>query len=370
MKRVLLIVLVLLVAFSIVLSSCKKKEEPKDYKIGIMTGTVTQNEEEYRMAEEMQRVYGAEKILIRTYPDKFMQEQETTISQMMALASDPQVKAIIMVQAVPGAAAAVDKVREVRPDMLIILGVPAEDPDMIAKKGDVIFQVNDLGRGYQIIEHAARMGAKTVVHYSFPRHMSYELLSARRDLMLERAAQLGINFVQEDAPDPTGDAGVPGTQQFIMEDVPRKVAQYGTQTAFFGTNCSMQEPMIRQVMSTKAIYPVQCCPSPYHAMPGALGIEVPSEKKGDINFILTEIRGKVNAAGMSGRVATWPIPVNMSMIHVGTQYAVEYIEGRTQGKLDKAVITKIFSDVAGGAQLTNYKNYDNYFLILLDHIVF
>lgn len=369
MRKLMLVYAVLCVAAA-AFATGVKEGKPMDYKIGIMTGTVTQNEEEYRMAEEMQRRLGEKRVMIRTYPDKFMQEQETTISQMMALASDPNTKAILMVQAVPGAAAAVDKVREIRPDILFILGVPAEDPDMIAKKGDLIFSVDDLGRGYQIVDQARKLGAKVLIHYTFPRHMSYEMLSKRRDLMKERAAQVGIEFVQADAPDPTGDAGVPGTQQFIMEDVPRKVAQYGKDTAFFGTNCAMQEPLVRQVVATKAIYPVQCCPSPYHALPAALGIAVPSEKKGDLSYITTEIKNKVQAAGMSGRISTWPIPVNMSMIQVGTLYAQQYVEGKTKGKVDKEVLAKIFNDVTGGVQLKNYKDYSNYYMLLLEHVTF
>ncbi len=93
--------------------------------------------------------------------------------------------------------------------------------------------------------------------------------------------------------DPTGDAGVPGTQQFITEDVPRKIAEYGTETALFATNCSMMEPLIRQTINNGGIFPVQCCPSPYHAMPAALGISVPADKQGDLSYIISEIDSKV-----------------------------------------------------------------------------
>lgn len=344
----------------------------KAYKIGIMTGTVAQNEEEFRRAEAIQRQFGADRVVIQTYPERFSQEQETTISNMMAMASDPQIKAIVMVQAVMGAAAAVDRVRQVRPDILFVLGVPGEDPDMIASKGDILLQTNDLARGAQIAQKAKAMGATTLVHYSFPRHMSNEMLSARRTLMKQEAEKIGLRFVEQDAPDPTGDAGVPGTQQFIMEDVPRKVAQYGANTAFFGTNCSMQEPMIRQVVASKAIYPVQCCPSPFHALPNALGISVPGEKKADVPWILTEEKAKIAAAGMAGRIATWPIPVNQLYLQAGVEYARAYIEGQTKGnKVDKAVLTSIMERIAGGkVQLTEYtskktnKTYSNYFLFL------
>ncbi|HCX78922.1 MAG TPA: hypothetical protein DG577_05900, partial [Firmicutes bacterium] len=49
--------------------------------------------------------------------------------------------------------------------------------------------------------------------------------------------------------------GVSGAQQFILEDVPRQIEQYGKDTAFFSTNCSMQEPLIRSVLEGGAIYP-------------------------------------------------------------------------------------------------------------------
>lgn len=345
----------------------------KDYKIGIMTGTVSQNEEEFRKAEAIQRVYGANRILIATYPERFVQEQETTISNMMAMASDPKLKAIVFVQAVTGAAAAIDRVRQVRPDILFVLGVPGEDPDMIASKGDIVLQTNDLARGAQIANKAKAMGATTLVHYSFPRHMSMEHLSARRTLMKEAAEKIGLRFVEADSPDPTGDAGVPGTQQFIMEDVPRKVAQFGANTAFFGTNCSMQEPLIRQVISTKAIYPVQCCPSPYHALPNALGIAVPSERKADVAWMLGEEKAKIAAAGMRGRVATWPVPVNQMYMEAGVQYAMAYIDGKTNGKVDRAKLVSIMEGIAGGkVELTQYTSrktnvtYNNFFMYLSD----
>lgn len=364
-------VLLIVTAVSAFAAAQQEAATTKAYKIGIMTGTVAQNEEEFRKAESIQKLYGADRILVATYPERFMQEQETTISNMMAMASDPALKAIVFVQAVPGAAAAIDRVRQVRPDILFVLGVPGEDPDMIAGKGDVILQTDDLARGAQIAQQAKKMGATTLVHYSFPRHMSYEMLSKRRTLMKEAAEKIGLRFVEQDAPDPTGDAGAPGTQQFIMEDVPRKVAQFGANVAFFGTNCAMMEPMIRQTVANKAIFPVQCCPSPFHALPNALGIAVPSEKKADVAWILGEEKAKIAASGMSGRVATWPVPVNMMYMEAGVRYAMDYLDGKTNGKADKARMTAIMEEIAGGkVTLTNYKTYNNYYLYLSDFYEF
>ncbi|SDZ07208.1 DUF3798 domain-containing protein [Tindallia californiensis] len=346
------------------------EETSSNYKIGIMTGTVSQGEEEFRAAENMRDKYG-DMIVLSTYPDRFMQEQETTITNMMAMASDPDVKAIVMVQAVPGAAAAIARVREIRDDILIVLGVPGEDPDVIADYGDVIIQTNDLARGPQIAQQAQEMGAEVLVHYSFPRHMSYEMLASRRDLMKEEAERIGLTFIEEDAPDPTGDAGVPGTQQFIMEDVPRKIEEFGKNTAFFGSNCAMMEPMIRQTVEHGALYPVQCCPSPYHALPAALGISVSEEQAGDLDYIITEIGNKCAEADMQGRVGTWSVPVNMMYVEAGVEYAIEYLEGNTDGKADAAVLTSIMSEIAGGdIELSNYEGYDHFFLYLGAPIIF
>lgn len=386
-KRIL--ALLMLAVMILGLAACGPKQEPAPtapgaetpaevpgYKIGIMTGTVSQGEEEYRAAEKMKAKYG-DMIILQTYPDNFMKETETTIANVLSMASDPDVKAIVIVQAIPGTSAAIDKAREIRDDLLFVVGVPGEDPDMIASKADVVFQPDELGMGYSIIAQAQKMGAKTFVHYSFPRHMSYQLLAMRRDIFKSECERLGIQFVDATAPDPTGDAGVPGAQQFILEDVPRKIQEYGTETAFFSTNCAMQEPLIKAVLQGGALYPQQCCPSPYHGYPGALGIEIPEDKKGDIEFLVGEIKSKIAAAGGTGKFSTWPIPVNMMFVEGGVEYAIAYLDGETNGKVDKAKVEEIFSEVAGSPiSLETFTNestgntFDNFFMILSDYITF
>ena len=347
------------------------EDEELEWKIGIMTSTAYQNEEEFLMAAAMLEKYGPDKIVHATYPERFIKEREETSAAMLEMASDSDLKAIIMVQAVPGAVAAVEKVREVRPDMLVILGSPQEDPDAVARVGDIILRIDEIGRGYQIAEQAAEMGAEVLVHYSFPRHMSIERLVERRRLMQERAEDLGLLFVDEEAPDPGGEVGALGTQQFITEDVSRKIEQYGPDTAVFGTTCVMMEPMIKQVVEYGGIFPAQCCPSPYHGMPSAFGIEIPGDKKGDVSWLREQIASRIFEAGASGRVATWPVPVNMLFIEAGVEYAREWIHGNTTGTVDKAKMIEIMEGISGyPASLSEYREMDNYFLYLSDHFIF
>lgn len=371
MKRIGLCLFCLMLILLIVATVFGQSVLAKNYKIGVFTGTVSQGEEEFRAAENMIAKYGADKIVHMTYPDRFMAEQETIITNLLGMASDPLVEALVIVQAVPGMSPAIDKVRELKPDILIIAGVPAEDPTMIAARADIILNTDDLGRGICTLEQAHALGAKTFIHYTFPRHMSYELLSQRREIMRETADKLGIKFVDADAPDPTGDAGVPGTQMFITEDIPRKVAEYGKDTAFFGTNCAMMEPLIKQVVEQGAIFPVQCCPSPYHAYPGALGIEIPEDKKGNVEWILEAIEEKLVELGAGGRLSTWPIPVNMAYIEAGVAYATEYLEGRIDSKCDKEKLEEIFADITGSTiNLVSFGELDNYLMFKSGYITF
>ena len=295
------------------------------------------------------------------------------------LAADPEIKAVIINQAVPGTNAAIDKLLESRDDMLIIYGTPQENPEDVAARADIILQPNELDMGPAMVEQAQKMGAKTFVHYSFPRHMAQVLLSSRRELIKEKCAELGIEFVDATAPDPTGDSGVSGAQQFILEDVPKMVAQYGKDTAFFSTNCAMQVPLIKACVSEGAIYPQPCCPSPYHGYPAALGLvseEDSAVEKMNIEDIVAQTTKALDEAGVLGRFSTWPVPVSMMMTVAGTEYAFDWMAGNTNGKLDLDALKAKMDEYAGlDCQMSPYTDdagtsYDNYQLIMMDYLTY
>jgi hypothetical protein len=340
------------------------------FKIGLMTGTVSQNEEEFRAAQQVAAKYGT-RVKHVTYPDNFMQEQETVIAQLVGLSSDPDVKVIIAGQAVPGAIAAARKIRESRPDILIAFVEPHEDPAIVNETVDLVIQPDQLERGRTIIAEAASMGAKTFVHYSFPRHMSQELLSRRRDAMKVAAAEKGIRFEFVTAPDPMAEGGLPATQQFVLEDVPREVKKYGQETAFFSTNCGMQEPMIRSVLQGGGYVPEQCCPSPTHGYPGALGISVPEDKKGDIAYINSENKRVIAEHKMSGHFGTWIAPESMVAIRAATDLLVDAVDKKVDLG-DQAAVKQYLEKEAGApVQVRKYdETKGNQYLILLDHIVY
>lgn len=371
MKKLLCLALAAMLCLA--LAACAVAEG--NWKIAILTGTTSQGEEEFRAAERAQKA-DPEHIVTDTYPDNFMAETETTISKLIAFASDPDVKAIVMCQAVPGAKAAFDKIRAMgRDDMLLVAGVPQEDPAVIAAAADFVLYTDEPKQGDTIMETCAKWGVDVFVHYSFPRHLAMETIAARKALLEENAAALGIQYVEATAPDPTGDAGVAGAQQFILEDVPLKLKEFeGKKVAFFTTNCGMQEPLQAAILDQpNAYYPQPCCPSPYHAFPASLGLEI--KAGGDDIEALKAIAAVLKEHNALGRYSTWPSPVNMSIVDVSVEYAKKWIAGEITSKNDGAAIAAMFEEKAPGAIVSNYTNadgqtFDNYYTVLLGAVDF
>lgn len=371
MKKLLCLALAAMLCLA--LAACAAAEG--NWKIAILTGTTSQGEEEFRAAERAQKA-DPEHIVTDTYPDNFMAETETTISKLIAFASDPDVKAIVMCQAVPGAKAAFDKIRAMgRDDMLLVAGVPQEDPAVIAAAADFVLYTDEPKQGDTIMETCAKWGVDVFVHYSFPRHLAMETIAARKALLEENAAALGIQYVEATAPDPTGDAGVAGAQQFILEDVPLKLKEFeGKKVAFFTTNCGMQEPLQAAILDQpNAYYPQPCCPSPYHAFPASLGLEI--KAGGDDTEALKAIAAVLKEHNALGRYSTWPSPVNMSIVDVSVEYAKKWIAGEITSKNDGAAIAAMFEEKAPGAIVSNYTNadgqtFDNYYTVLLGAVDF
>ncbi|MDR3672552.1 MAG: DUF3798 domain-containing protein [Holophaga sp.] len=303
------------------------------YHVGIVTGTVSQSEDEVRAAEAMIKEYGDVKkggmIQHLTFPNNFNAEQETTISQLVSLANDPLMKAIIMNQAVPGATEGFRRVREIRPDILLLAGVPYEDPLVISKVADLIMRNDFVSAGYRVIWASKQLGCKTFVHISFPRHMSVEPLTRRRMIMEQACKDLGVKFVFETAPDPLSDVGVVGAQQYLLENVPKWVKKYGKNTSFYATNDAHTEPLIRQITQYGGVMVEASLPSPLLGFPGALGIDLKKEQ-GNFPAIMKKINDTVVARGAAGRLGTWSYSFQYSETVGLVQHAMNCIEHKSK----------------------------------------
>jgi len=321
-----LLALTLIVAGTTVFAQAK-------YHIGVVTGTVSQSEDDLRGAERLIQDYGSVKtggmIQHITYPDDFMSQQETFISSVVALADDPLMKAIVINQAIPGSTEAFKRVRAKRADILLLAGEPHEDPLVIQSAVDLALSADFVSRGYLIPWSAKQLGAKTFVHISFARHMSYESLGRRRAIMEEACKDLGLKFAFETAPDPTGDIGMPGAQQFMLEKVPQWVEKYGKNAAFFCTNDGETEPLLKQLLTYGGIFVEADLPSPLMGYPGALGLDL-SKQAGNFPEILKAVEKAVVAKGGAGRFGTWAFSYGYTLTAGLGEFARNVIEGKAK----------------------------------------
>jgi len=371
MKKLLLAFL-----FIVLFSSITLADAP--FHIGVMTMTVSQAEDELRGAERLIKEYGnvSEGGMIShlTLPDNFMTEMETTISQIAGWADDPLMKAIVVSTAVPGTVEGFRRVRELRPDILLFTGWPQEDPVMIAEVADLSVYMDNLSCGYLLPLAAKKIGADTFVLVTFPRHMSYELLSRMRYIMKVACKDLGLKFIQRSAPDPTSDVGVAGAQQYTLEKVPAWIEEYGKNAAFHTTNDALEEPLIRRVAELGGIY--MGIAGPLMGFPGALGVKFEESDKGDWSKIRKRVESAVIEAGGAGRMATCAYSYVYTFPAGLGEHAKRVIEGKSE-LLDKSAIMDAFSKYSPGAEWNSSYYIDadgvarkNYLLVYQDTYVF
>ena len=342
-------------------------------------GTVSQSEDDLRGAEALIAEYGSvdEGGMIQhlTYPDNFMEEQETTISVIAGLADDPLMKAVIVNQAVPGTTEAFRRIKERRPDIICIAGEAHEDPGVIASAADLVCNNDFVSRGYLMVHTAHELGCDTFVHISFPRHLAMETMARRRAIMIETCNQLGMTFVDISAPDPTSDVGIAGAQQYILENTKNWIEQYGENTAFFCTNDAHTEPLLSQLLEYGGYFIEADLPSPLMGYPGALGVEL-GDVSGDFPAILARVEQAVVDRGGAGRFGTWAYSYGYTVSAGLGTHAINVIRGESE-LLDRDDIMAAYGKYSPGAEWggANYVNVNtgtglrNFFLTYQDTYV-
>jgi hypothetical protein len=164
--------------------------------------------------------------------------------------------------------------------------------------------------------------------------MSYETLGLRRQIFEEACKDLGLKFVFVTAPDPTSDVGIAGAQQYILEQTPRWVSQYGKNAVFFCTNDAHTEPLLKQLFANGGMFVEADLPSPLMGYPGALGIDLSAEA-GNFPAILRKVEAAVTAKGGSGRFGTWAFSYGYTVSAGLGEFAKRILDGKA--KADSAV---------------------------------
>ena len=211
------------------------------FKIGIVTGTVSQSGDDRRGAEGHSRRCMARTALSWPPIPTTSPMVETTIQKIAGLAVIPTSRPSSSTRMSPEPQRR--SVRsERRPDILCIAGGSSEDLPEISSAADLVCNNDFVARGYLIIHTAHELGCTDFVHISFPRHMAYETMSRRAMRSCQKACEgFKIAFHQETAPDPTSDVGIAGAQPIFWRRCPSG-SRPTVKAAYFCTNDAHQAP--------------------------------------------------------------------------------------------------------------------------------
>ena len=381
-KRISILILSLAMVVSLV--ACTGEDKDKEvvqddlqveqgYKIGIVTPTLSTSEDEFRAGAEMVDKY-PDIVKHITLPENFNAELETGISQILSLADDSEMKAIIVNSGQSGLLPAFQKIKEKRPDILTIATM-MDEPELMAKHVDLNFSTDWARRGVTIPTKAKEMGATTFIHYSFPTHLAKEAVAIRKDAMEETCKELGLDFVEIMTPDPQTGDGRTAMLQFLKEDIPRQIEKYGPDTNIFGSNCPMYDIILDEALKLKFTVAEQCCPTPTQSYPTVMNLEIEEEDLGNydkINAIITE---KSKEAGMTGRLSGWAMPSQIYVPKFEVELAKYIIENNLE--LNEDILNKEFLDDFSEQSMGVRADFEamdlatnNYYMLILESIYY
>ncbi len=343
---------------------------PEPYKIGIMTGTASQGSEDFRAADAIARRY-ARRVMHITFSDNFPSESVTVVAQLAGLAGEPNVRAIVVGQAIPGSVAAARRVRSIRPDMLIGFVTPHEDPDSVAAVCDLAIGPDQPARAQGIVVAARSMGARSFVHYSFPRHLSERLLAQQRDMLRGECARRALRFYQVIAPDPAGANGPAAARDFVLQDVPRQLRRLGPETAFYATGDAMQESLIRAILTARAGYLVeQALPGPATGYPAALDLEVPGGASGEPDSLHDAFRRRIADLGMSGHFGTWAASVEGVAMRAMASLMVDALDRKADLHDSTTVRRYLEAEARAPVRMRRWRPGADHWMILLERVIY
>ncbi|MBQ3008096.1 MAG: DUF3798 domain-containing protein, partial [Oscillospiraceae bacterium] len=173
--------------------------EPKvipNGKVAIITPTTFQSEEDFLAAEKMKAKY-PDKVI--TAALDYYEDEDMVIDTVASIVSDPDVKVLVFQQAITSTIAAIDVAKEINPDLLVLCGVANVEADSISPRADIIVDTDNIRTGLTIPQQVAKLGAKTLIHYSFARHLAGTAVQERIANFKSECEKLGIEFVMADA---------------------------------------------------------------------------------------------------------------------------------------------------------------------------
>lgn len=171
---------------------------PEGKKVGVLCSPLGWGEENYRMTEKCIEKFGEDRIEVNSLPED--SDVQTIVSLASSMASNEEIGALVINEAVPGSIAAADAAKQANPELLVIMVNPSEEPSEVSKSADlaVMTVFNELT--VAAADQAAEKNCKVMVLEVPVDQLGMERAQSRIAACQARCEELGIECVVNSLP--------------------------------------------------------------------------------------------------------------------------------------------------------------------------
>jgi ABC-type sugar transport system substrate-binding protein len=300
---------------------------PEGTKVGVLCSPLSWGEENYRMVEKCIEKFGEDRIEVTTLPEDA--DAQTIVSQATTLASETEIGAIVINEAVPGSIAAADAAKAVNSELLVIMVNPSEDPPEVSKSADLgvmtVFEELTIAAA----EQAAEKNCEVLVLEVPVDQQGMERAQMRINACQDKCDELGIKLVTNSLPSESDANTRPQMIQAAKEDIYNKLDEYGNNVGFMSFSSFCATAIFTALCEEGRGYIVGT-PDPGPFGPGfmdAFNITADADHILDMDWTNKAIADALAEKNMTGHFCNWEIPYFSTMMYGSIAYAIAYLDG-------------------------------------------
>lgn len=300
---------------------------PEGTKVGVLCSPLSWGEENYRMVEKCIEKFGEDRIEVTTLPEDA--DAQTIVSQATTLASETEIGAIVINEAVPGSIAAADAAKAVNSELLVVMVNPSEDPPEVSKSADLgvmtVFEELTIAAA----EQAAEKNCEVLVLEVPVDQQGMERAQMRINACQDKCDELGIKLVTNSLPSESDANTRPQMIQAAKEDIYNKLDEYGNNVGFMSFSSFCATAIFTALCEEGRGYIVGT-PDPGPFGPGfmdAFNITADADHILDMDWTNKAIADALAEKNMTGHFCNWEIPYFSTMMYGSIAYAIAYLDG-------------------------------------------
>lgn len=306
---------------------------PTGTRVGVLCSPLSWGEENYRMTERCIKEFGEDRIVVNTLPEDA--DVQTIVSLATNMASEADIGALVINEAVPGSIAAADAAKQINPEILVIMVNPSEEPSEVGGSADLAVMTVFGEITEAAAEQAAEKGCEVMVLEVPVDQLGMERAQIRISAAEAKCEELGIECIVNSLPSESDANSRPAMIQAAKEDVYNKLNEYGDKVGFMSFSSFCSTPIFTALCEEGRGYLVGT-PDPGPFAPGfmdAFGITADEEHILDMDWTNKAIADALAEKGMTGHFCNWEIPYFSTMMYGSIAYSLAYLDG-TENTID------------------------------------